>query len=120
MEPAELGDRFLYQYRFDDQSPAQVARVFGREFAERLNSVEIGDWRGPIESGYGLHLVRITGRTDARQPGLDEIRDKVVWDVIAERRNEIDAAFYEELKRRYDVHFDPEIGARLESGRASG
>lgn len=119
MDLAELGDRFLYQYRFDDQSPAQIARVFGSDFSERLNAVEIGGWQGPIESGYGLHLVRVTARSDARQPELDEIRDKVTWDVIAERRQEIDAAFYKELKGRYELRFDPEIGGQFEGGQAS-
>lgn len=106
VDPTSLGDRFLYQYRFDDQSAPQVARIFGSTFSERIAALDVGEWRGPIVSGYGIHLVRIGERTEPRQPALSEVRDKVRWDVIAERRKEIDSAFYDELRQRYEVTFD--------------
>lgn len=101
-----VGDRFLYQYQFSDQTPAQIARIFGSMFAQNLEGLEPGQWRGPVESGYGLHLVFIEGKSEPRQPELAEIRKKVRWDLIADRRKEVDAAFYAELRQRYDIRIE--------------
>lgn len=120
VDAAALGDRFLYQYSFEGQSAAQIARIFGSDFSERLDDVEQGSWQGPIESGYGIHLVRISERTEPTEPSLAEVRDKVRWDVIAERRKEIDAAFYRELRQRYEVEFEGETDQPLIAGEASG
>jgi hypothetical protein len=120
VDPSELGDRFLYQYSFDNQSPAQISRVFGSRFSNQLAGVEIGKWQGPIESGYGIHLVQVSARTEARQPELSEIRDKVRWDVIAERRDTIDSAFYKELRQRYEVEFDQEAKQFKKADAAAG
>ena len=119
-DPAGLGDRFLYQYRFDEQSPSQVARIFGSAFSDRITALDVGEWRGPIASGYGIHLVRVSERTEPRQPALAEVRDKVRWDVIAERREEIDSAFYEDLRERYEVTIDEDAGLENRTGGHSG
>lgn len=100
---SRAGDRFLYQYQFDDQSPAQISRIFGSTFARSLSGLDTGTWSGPVESGYGLHLVYIDRRTAPRNPPLDEIRDKLRWDVLAERRQQVDQAFYSELRKKYEV-----------------
>lgn len=106
IDVVEASDRFLYQYQFDNQSPDQISRVFGRVFTDSLADLEIGKWQGPVESGYGLHLVLIDERTKPRHPTLAEIRDKVRWDMLAERRKEMDASFYNELKKKYEVKIE--------------
>lgn len=106
----QAGDRFLYQYQFDDQSPAQISRIFGNAFAESLPDLDTGNWVGPVKSGYGLHLVYIEQRTEPREPPFVEIRDKVRWDVLAERRQQVDHAFYAELRKRYEVVIESSDG----------
>ena len=103
IDVSQIGDRFLYQYQFDNQTPAQISRIFGNTFAESLTGLKPNQWVGPVESGYGLHLVYIDRRTEPRRLPLEEIKEKVRWDVLAERRQEIDRAFYNELRKKYDV-----------------
>ncbi len=110
IDSMNLGDRFLYQRQFEKQSPAQISRIFGRQFADQLPGLEKGEWRGPIESGYGVHLVYVRERIPPGRPSLGDVRDKVRWDVIAERRRELDTAFYRELRQRYDVLLEQEDG----------
>jgi len=110
IDSLNLGDSFLYQYHFEKQSPAQISRIFGQKFADQLPGLENGEWRGPIESGYGVHLVYVRERIQPGKPSLDDVRDKVRWDVIAEKRREIDTAFYRELRQRYDVRLEQEDG----------
>ena len=110
IDPTRFSDRFLYQYQFDQQTPGQISRIFGNVFADGLAGLKVGEWQGPVESGYGLHLVLIEERTEPRQPPLVEVKNKVRWDVIAQRRKEVDTAFYNELRQRYDVTIQLEDG----------
>ena len=107
----EASDRFLYQYQFDNQSSDQISRIFGRVFADSLAGLETGKWQGPVESGYGLHLVFIDERTEPSHPDLADIRDKVRWDLLSKRQKEMDAAFYTELRKKYKVKIESPDGS---------
>ena len=78
-----------------------------RERLQRLRStlasLETGSWQGPVASGYGLHLVYIIDRTEARLPPLAEIRDSVLYELLAERRQQANQAFIEALRERYQI-----------------
>jgi len=116
LDPAAVGDPFMLGYSFENQSDHQLARLFGADFAQALVSVEIGSWRGPIASGYGLHLVFVRERTEPRLPRLAEIRDTVRYELLAARRREADQAFYKTLRDRYTVVVDsPQAGQRVAS-----
>lgn len=54
---AELGDSFLLEHRFQSLPLSEVAKQFGEKFATKLGELPVGQWDGPIESGYGTHLV---------------------------------------------------------------
>lgn len=103
VDPDVPGDAFMFGYAFESQSEGQVSRLFGREFAQSLAGLTPGQWQGPVASGYGLHLVFVQERTDARLPPLTEIRDTVLYELLAERRTQANQAFFEKLRERYDV-----------------
>jgi parvulin-like peptidyl-prolyl isomerase len=103
IDPAAAGDSFMFGYAFDDQSEEQVARMFGRAFSRSLSGLAAGSWQGPVASGYGLHLVYIKDRSEAWLPPLTDIRDSVLYEVLAERRQQANQAFFETLRERYDV-----------------
>jgi hypothetical protein len=103
LDPATAGDPFMFGYEFDDQSEQQVARMFGNEFDESLRTLTPGGWQGPVTSGYGLHLVYIKDRTESWLPPLAEIRDSVLYEFLAVRRQQANQAFYKALRERYQV-----------------
>jgi hypothetical protein len=112
-DPATIGDRFMLGNRFDHQTDQQIARMFGRAFVQALATLESGAWQGPVESGYGLHLVYIRERTPERLPPMAEVRPMVLREFLAERRREADQAFYKTLRDRYTVVVErPEGEAR--------
>jgi peptidyl-prolyl cis-trans isomerase C len=100
------GDRFLPGHAYRGRSQAEIAGDFGAGFASALIGLEVGRWRGPIASGYGLHLVRVEERTTPRQPVFEEVRAAVARDELAERRAAADAAAYRQLRKRYLVIVD--------------
>ena len=99
----ELGDTFMMQYDFVQETPFEVERLFGKVFAEQLFTLETNTWQGPIESGYGLHLVRIGEKVDSRMPELASVIDKVRTDLMFERRKKMNKDIYEKFKERYEI-----------------
>jgi hypothetical protein len=102
-DPAASGDPFLLEQDYRDLAAHDVARLFGEAFAARVAELPVGRWSGPVRSGYGLHLVLVRERAPARLPDLAEVRDAVVGEWGAARREEANRAFYEGLRAGYEV-----------------
>ncbi|MEO1221817.1 MAG: peptidylprolyl isomerase [Pseudomonadota bacterium] len=83
-----------------------VEARFGKQFAEglaRLDPEE--DWQGPIRSGFGWHLVRLTAR-EVPEPDFDALRVSIANDW---RNAEIKARkerAYETLASAYRIDID--------------
>lgn len=114
---AAIGDSRLLEPTFDAISVAEIAKRFGDGFAAALEKLPVGQWHGPIRSGYGVHLVLAHQRTEARRPVLSEVRDHVRSEWIEERRRSAELARYDELLRRYAVIVErPSRQAPVETG----
>lgn len=98
-----LGDSFLLDPQFDAVPASEIAKRFGNEFATRLGELPAGQWQGPVESGYGVHLVLVTERTQARLPELSEVRDAAKREWTNAKRLEANEKFYETLLKNYVV-----------------
>jgi hypothetical protein len=103
IDPATSGDTFMFGYTFENQSEHQVSRMFGNDFSQSLAKLKANSWQGPVISGYGLHLVYITERSQAWLPPLSDIRDSVLFELLAERRKSANKQFYQTLRERYDI-----------------
>jgi hypothetical protein len=99
----ERGDRFMLHSDYIQQTQAEVAREFGQLFADRLFTSPLREWGGPLESGYGLHLVWIEERTEPTTPTFDTVRTEVRDDVVAHARYEANEAAYHRLRDRYTI-----------------
>jgi len=100
---AGLGDNFLLDREFKAASQSEVAKVFGEQFAAQLSQLEPGRWHGPIESGYGVHLVFVHERTEGYIPPLDEVHDAVRREWANDQRIKTNEKFYQSLLERYTV-----------------
>lgn len=99
----ERGDRFMLESDFDALTERQVARLFGNEFAHEVFQLITGEWAGPLESGYGLHLVRISDIEPARLPEFEEVRRQVTNLYLDDLRRRTNEEVYERLKSRYEI-----------------
>ncbi len=99
----ELGDPFMLRRDYADRTDQEIAELLGGQFAEAMTTLPTGDWHGPIRSAFGTHLVRVTSRTDARMPALDDVRGRVVADLIEARRREQNRAAVRAVRERYQV-----------------
>ncbi len=110
------GDSFMGGYTFNDETDFGVARLFGRVFADALFKLPVGEWTGPVESGYGLHLVRVDSRTDSRVPSLEQVRDKVRFEWLAEQQRKTNDLLYSELRKRYEITVEDTSTTTLNAG----
>jgi hypothetical protein len=102
-----FGDSFLLGHSFAAVPATEVATQFGEQFATKLGEVSAGQWQGPVESGYGVHLVFVNARTEGRVPPLDEVRDAVSREWDNARRLAANDTLYEDMLKRYAVVIEP-------------
>jgi hypothetical protein len=95
--------RTLLPARLDLSPPDVVDGTFGNGFFERLADIPTGEWGGPAQSAYGVHLVRVIERVPARMPPLEEVRDAVLRDWKTRKEQELRELHYARLKERYSV-----------------
>ncbi|MBU6318577.1 MAG: peptidyl-prolyl cis-trans isomerase [Alphaproteobacteria bacterium] len=105
-DPRQITDPSLLPQAIPPTSLDGVATLFGRPFANRLFAERADGWIGPLESAFGLHIIRITGRESARLPPLSDIRDQVRTDWIDTRRKDQREAYQNRVKDRYKVSID--------------
>jgi hypothetical protein len=103
LDLTSLGDTFLLEHRFQGAPTTEIARQFGDKFAAKLADDPVGQWLGPIESGYGMHLVFVEERVDGRLPDLTEVRDAVQRDWTNARRLDWNEKFFQSLLKHYQV-----------------
>ena len=91
-EPADspdatgLADPFMFQDYYGDRSFDDVAKTFGPGFARALFQLTPGVWSGPIESGYGWHLVWVDSITPAHVPPFEDVEPDVKTAWIEDQR----------------------------------
>jgi parvulin-like peptidyl-prolyl isomerase len=105
------GDPTLLPQALDEAGASEVKRVFGKEFADALKALPVGAWHGPLRSGFGVHLVKLSASEAGRHATLDEVRAEVERDLLHARTAQTNAAHYEKLRARYTVRTDSTVTA---------
>ena len=89
--------------KLDDAPASDISGLFGDEFTLALKDQPTGQWQGPIASGLGLHLVKVSARAAPVKPSLATVRQRVTndWRAAAIARAQADA--YKTMLGGYDV-----------------
>lgn len=101
--PEAEGDRLMVDHSQTLAPRYRITNVFGASFAEKIITLEPNGWVGPVFSGYGAHLVKVTEKQARRFPELSEIRDDVALEYLAERRQTLKDLIYARLREGYEV-----------------
>jgi hypothetical protein len=107
--PADFGDRLLVDSEIVDADMQSVAGQFGREFADAVFALKPGGWSGPIESGYGLHLVRVSDVKPANRREFSEVKTQVLERWREQRQREDNEKYFASLLKKYDVVVDDSV-----------
>jgi parvulin-like peptidyl-prolyl isomerase len=107
---AALGDSLMLENEFKALPASEAVKQFGEKFAVKLGEIPAGQWQGPIESGFGVHLVFMSERTDGSLPALEHVRPAVRREWTNARRMEANEKFYQAILHRYVVTIErPEV-----------
>ena len=115
----KLGDASMLPSEQPLEPLREVTRYFGEDFTKELLGIAPGQWTGPVESPYGLHLVLVRERVAAQAPDLATIRPMVEREVLAERKKKELHALYERLLVKYTVVIDMPKAAEGKRGAGS-
>lgn len=102
----DLGDASMLPAETPLQPLRDVANSFGQDFADALMKLVPGQWSGPVESSFGLHLVLVRQRTEGAAADLATVRPLVEREVLAERRKAEMQALYDRLLAKYSVSIE--------------
>lgn len=119
---ASLADRFMFQDYYRDRAPEYLGKEFGPQFALAVKKLTPGTWHGPIESGFGWHLVFVDTVIPGRVPALEEIEADVKTAWLGEQKAIAWSKAYKEMRAKYTVLLPaiPETASRAEAVPTSG
>jgi len=98
-----MADRFMFQDYYGDRAPSAIAKEFGPQFAVALEKLKPGSWQGPIESGYGLHLVFVDTVIPGRIPAFEEVESEVKTAWLGDQKAQAWQKAYQEMRAKYTV-----------------
>jgi len=101
--PATLGQPSMLPRHVANGETDMVAHDFGDNFARRVGSAPVGIWVGPLVSGFGVHLVRVSARAPPALPPLDQVRAAVAREWESDQRTRSSLADYRKARATSDV-----------------
>ncbi|MEM7074617.1 MAG: peptidylprolyl isomerase [Pseudomonadota bacterium] len=112
-DPAAVAQSTLLPPQLQATPRQAVDGTFGTGFFDALARLPEGQWAGPVTSGLGRHLVRVTMLQDRRVPQLSEIRAQVERDWRTRITEQLREDRLQALLSRYEVSY-PEAAQILE------
>ena len=64
-----------------------------------------------MTSAYGMHLVRVSERVEAREPPFEDVREAARREWLHARKVAANDALYERLRSRYVIKVESRAGA---------
>jgi hypothetical protein len=92
-----LGDPFMFH------DYLAVAKEFGPPFAKAVFALESGKWMGPVESGYGWHLVFVESLMAERVPAFEEVEADVKTAWLGAQKAEAWERAYKAMRAKYEL-----------------
>jgi parvulin-like peptidyl-prolyl isomerase len=100
---SSLADPFMFQEYYRDRAPDYLGKEFGPQFALAVATLVPGSWQGPIESGFGWHLVFVDTVIPGRVPAFEEIEPDVKTAWLGEQKEQAWIKAYAEMRAQYTV-----------------
>jgi hypothetical protein len=113
---ATLADTFMFQEYYRDRVPEFLGKEFGPNFALAVAKMSPGSWQGPVESGFGWHLVFVDALIPGRVPAFEEVEADVKTAWLAEQKTQAWQKAYQDIRAKYTVL----LPAPAESASANG
>jgi len=98
-----LADPFMFQDYYADKTSVSLAKDFGPQFAVAVSKLTPNSWQGPIESGYGWHLVYVDSLIPGRVPAFEEVMQDVKTAWLGAQKEAAWKTAYQDMRAKYTV-----------------
>ncbi|MGG4264219.1 peptidylprolyl isomerase [Peribacillus simplex] len=111
-EIAEGGDfaKLAAEYSTDTQTAKNGGSLgyFGKgdmvdEFEDVAFNLDIGKVSDPVKSDYGYHIIKVTGKKEAKKANLEDNKEVIKETLLSERLQEEYPAWLAEVKKDHEV-----------------
>lgn len=100
------GEAISLPANMENATAREISDRFGMDFAAAIEGFDAGpEWRGPLRSGFGWHIVRVRER-NVEPADFDSIRPQLENDWRSAQIAERKAAAYQVLRDAYRIEID--------------
>lgn len=101
----EKGDRFPLLYDYTEQSYLDIQQNFGdKPLLHELFNGPVNTWLGPVQSGYGWHLLFISRRDSATEIPFASIREEVKTKYLEAAKAAENKKAFDQLSKKYSIN----------------
>jgi peptidyl-prolyl cis-trans isomerase C len=72
------------------------------EFEEAVFTMNKGEVRGPVQTQFGYHLIKVEDRNEGGQSELAEVKDEIAKSLMYQKQNEVYSSKINDLKSKYE------------------
>lgn len=101
--PLEMGDFSPLGNIFNKMSFQRTASTFGKPFAEKIYSMPLNTWVGPVQSFQGQHYVRTTMKHEPETPSFKDMESYLRTDYTLDQSKERQREKIKKLQKKYEV-----------------
>jgi len=98
-----FADTFMFQDYYADRTPEQLAKEFGPSFAIGVFKLKPGSWQGPVESGYGWHVIFIDSVIPGRVSSFEEVEPDVKTAWLGYQKEKAWREAYAKMRAKYTI-----------------
>ncbi|MDM5292048.1 peptidylprolyl isomerase [Peribacillus simplex] len=111
-EIAEGGDfaKLAAEYSTDTETADNGGSLgyFGKgnmvdEFEDVAFDLDIGKVSDPVKSDYGYHIIKVTGKKEAKEANLEDSKEEIEETLLSERLQEEYPAWLAEVKKDHEI-----------------
>lgn len=100
----EKGDHFPLQYDYTDQSLLDIKQNFGdKPIADSLFHAATNTWTGPVQSGYGWHLLFISKRYSSKLQPFESVKTDVQSKYLDAKKEKQNKAAFGAVSKNYII-----------------
>jgi parvulin-like peptidyl-prolyl isomerase len=100
----EKGDHFALQYDYTDQAAIDIQQNFGdKPILQELFKAPLHTWTGPVQSGYGWHLIFISKRDSVTEIPFASIKEEVKTKWLEGVKAAQNKKMFDQLNEKYII-----------------
>ena len=102
-DPSQLGETSMLSANYAYRSGLDLNANFGTGFADRLHELNVGEWLGPVASGFGYHLVLLTAVHETEVSPFARVQAQVAMDYQQYQQETAREQYIDRLLDQYTI-----------------